>query len=215
MPKGYPGTGKAAPRKPAIGGAVTEKVTTSPAVNPVREQVKQMSGFANLEELKAAVPESTALPTEKKERKKRAVAEVSDDPNMSDPKYKEAIGNMTAFGGKKVVSAGFSTAATILKDDKFKLDAEENKVWDEYFYVVSKRSNFDPSSPWFLAVYFVVMLLTQLGARLWERSGYKGLFSIFEKLEPKRPQPRPVQAVPNPGDPEGMHRDGARSEFSQ
>jgi hypothetical protein len=196
MPKGYTKSGKPrAPwgsktRQPADGGAVTQPAPTvnAPVMEPVRDQVKQMSGFNNLEELKAAVPESTAtVPTpERKPRQKRVLEDA--DPLMNDPKYRAAIGNMTAFGGKKVVASGFATAASALRDEKFKLNSEEEQVWDEFFYVVSKRSNFDPTSPWFLAIYAVVMILTQLGSRLWERSGHKGLFEMFSKLGPKQPQ---------------------------
>jgi hypothetical protein len=187
MPKGIPNKprapwgSKTRNGKPAEGGAVT----APPLVEPVRDQVKQMSGFNNLEELKAAVPDSTAsAPVERKPRQKRILEET--DPLMSDPKYKQAIGNMTAFGGKKVVASGFATAATALRDEKFKLQPDEEQVWDEFFYVVSKRSNFDPTSPWFLAIYAVVMILTQLGSRMWERSGHKGIFEMFEKMTPKK-----------------------------
>jgi hypothetical protein len=153
-----------------------------------------MSGFANREELKAAIPETTSTPIETPQRKKyqRKTVEVETDPLMTDPKYKQAIGNMMAFGGKKVIDSAFSTAATALRDERFRLSEEEEQTWDEFFYVVSKRSNFDPSSPWFLAIYAIVMLLTQLGSRLWERSGHKGLFAMFDKITPKEPNKTPT-----------------------
>jgi len=196
MPRGIPNSGKRN-MKPADGGAVTQAPTGPTATVPgVREQVKQMSGFASIEELRAAVPESTATPVEPKTRKPRTPRVEETDPLMNDPKYRQAIGNMTAFGGKKAVTGSFAVAASALKDERLRLNEEEEQTWDEFFYVVSKRSTLDPSSPWFLVAYAIVMLLMQVGTRMWERSGYSGLFAMFDKMTPKKKEnARPVAPV--------------------
>ena len=152
-------------KKPAEGGAVTAPAS----VNPVRQQVKELSGFGNREDLKAALPDSTAVPSSipgeaektRKPRQKKA------DEDVTDERYNRAVAGMTSLGGSRAIKTVFKSAAHVTKKDELKLDVEEEKLWDDFFYVVGKKSQFDPTRPWYLVLYAVVLLTEQIVTRLW------------------------------------------------
>lgn len=158
--------------KPATGGAVMNP----PAVEPVRQQIKEMNGFINRDELKNALPDSTAGgattvdATEKKTRKSKVTAPSSDFEVLmqTDARFKAIVGGMTSFGGSRAIKTLFKSTAVVTKKKNIELSTEEAQTWDDYFYVVGKVSNFDPTRPWYLAIYSLILLSEQIFTRLWE-----------------------------------------------
>jgi len=147
-----------------------------------------MSGFGNIPDLKDAMPKDVdaAEPTvtKKTTRTKRgsaasAPASAPSNPLMNDKRYADACAEMSAFGGKGLIIRGFDAGAIALEDESFKLDAKEERQWDNFFYVLSKKPLFDVGSPWFLALFFIVTLLSQLGWRVFERSEIPILVELF------------------------------------
>lgn len=166
---------------------------TSPApASPVREQIKNLSGTSK-SELLESVPDSTALDTgddAPKVRRKRAVsADGPVDPNMADPKYARAVAKMTAFGGARIVKGGFKVAAVATGDASLQLNPEESEDWDDYFYVVSKKSSIDPTRPWVLVITGMLMLIENVVNRAWKDSAdsfvksISNLFGLNKKEE--------------------------------
>ena len=189
MPKGVWDRNK---RKetPAPGAAIAP-----PAVNPVRQQVKDLSGFGNREDLKNALPESTATAPSlevEKVRKPRQKKEVED---VTDERYNRAVAGMTSLGGSRAIKTVFKSAAHVTKKDELKLDKEEEQLWDDFFYVVGKKSQFDPTRPWYLVLYAVVLLGEQVVTRLWalnENSFANSLGKLFGMGEDEEKQPSTV-----------------------
>lgn len=172
---------------PVTGAAVTEP----PSVTPVRQQVRELSGFSNREELRDALPDSTASqhgdePKTRKRRTKLEMGQASED--MQDPRYAKAVAKMTALGGARGIKTGFKVAATVLNDKEVMLDSEECELWDDYFYVIGKKSKFDPSNPWYLAGYGVLALVEQVLTRVWKANAGSFANSIAELfgLGPKK-----------------------------
>lgn len=147
-------------------------VTTPTNPDPVRPQVKEMFGQTK-EELEKSLPESTAtIPgatPEKRTYKKRTQQQPTEvDPLMSDPVFREAVSGMVSFGGARTVKTVFRSAAAITAKPDIDLNPEESKLWDQYFYVVGKKSNFDPTRPWYLVLYAFILLTEQVVVRLWK-----------------------------------------------
>src|SRR5579862_2820032 len=91
--------------QPAPGGSVQD---ASSDVPQVREQIKNLSGFASTEELRDAIPDSTAGPDPevrtRRPRRSKAEMEASrgmSDTMLEDKRYAEACANMAAFGGAR------------------------------------------------------------------------------------------------------------------
>lgn len=148
-----------------------EQVTVqSETTAPVRDQVRKLSGFETPEQLEQALPESTTVqpgePQEKRKYTRRPKPDV--DPAMGDPKYQRAVAKMTAFGGSRVVRTGFKTASVIMQKQEIDLSENEQQEWDDYFYVVGKKSSFDPTRPWYLILYGLLLLGEQIVVRLWQ-----------------------------------------------
>lgn len=148
--------------KPAEGGAVGIGQETLPGV---RDQIKAMTGHATDEEFELAVPENTdAVAEAPLKRKRRSKAEIElerggtvlppEDPLMSDPRYKKAIGRMNSLGGAAIIDTGFKLTGK-------PLEQEEKNEWDDFFYVVSKKGGLDPSQNWWLMGLFAFFLLTR------------------------------------------------------
>jgi hypothetical protein len=161
------------------------------STKPIAPEIKQVSGFANRDELKAALPrnldpspEPASQPENKKPRAKRkptAAPQGAPDPFLNDKRYQDACAEMAAFGGKGVIERGFEAGAVVLDDPKFKLSASENRTWDNFFYVLSKKPIFDVGTPWFLAAFFVITLAAQLGWRVLERTESEFIKDLFRK----------------------------------
>jgi hypothetical protein len=171
--------------QPAPGGAVT--APESPT--PVREQIKNMSGFANLDELRESVPESTAVPTapstEKVPRKRRTRAEMDaarggSSVNMEDQRYADACANMAAFGGARGIKNAFKTAAVVTQKPSVELTKDEAKVWDDFFYVVSKKSNIDVGKTWYLITFGLLTLFEHVMVRVWQFNQETLTAQVFE-----------------------------------
>jgi hypothetical protein len=156
------------PKQPASGGAVSE------IENPIRPQIAEMSGHSSIESLIEEAPEKTGAQrgengrilnkdgSERAPRKKRVTHSPTsnDNPNMSDPRYREAIAGMTFFGAPRMVKRGFSFASEVADDHEIALREEESKLVDDYFYAVSKHSSFDPMAT---VIGRVVMLMLLIG----------------------------------------------------
>ena len=148
----------------------------------VRPQIKAMAG-SSLEDMAKTAPDSTltALPEEPKRtrRPRNPVDPVLEaDPNMADPRYKQAVANMSSLGGKQLIKTGFAATGKPLNPE------EENDV-DDCMYVISKKGGLNPANNWWLLGLYVFFLLvrliavrTELGTQL------AGLFD-------KKPTPKP------------------------
>jgi hypothetical protein len=158
----------------------------------IQKEIKNVSGYANSDDLLAAIPDNpdkgkseTGKP-EKKPRKKRSSAPPpAPDPFANDPRYQEACAEMAAFGGKGMIERGFESGANLLEDEDFKLNEKERRQWDNFFYVLSKKPMFDVGKPLFLALFFLITLLSQLGWRVLERSDSPFIQEIFKGKEKK------------------------------
>lgn len=165
----------------------------------IAKEVKQMSGFDDVENLRDAMPkdidESAGTPAigGKKTRKPRTPSTPSAKPTpnlMDDKRYAEACAEMSAFGGKGLIIRGFDAGAVALDDPTFKLKVPEERQWDNFFYVLSKKPLFDVGSPWFLAAFFIITLLSQLGWRVFERSEIPILQELFPSQAKKAERER-------------------------
>jgi len=182
--------------------------------NPVRDEVKRMSGHANEQEMADSLPENTMLsgmeeaPRQRRPRRTKAEMDAlrgqatpSADPLMADPVYARAVQDMQAFGGSGLVKGAFSTAAVAMKDEEIALQTPEEKRLDGYFYVMSKKYNvLDPTGNWFtMALYFFGMLGSFIFARVAKKKGdtlVKQFQSWFSSEETK----------PDPDAKEGMDK---------
>jgi hypothetical protein len=133
-----------------------------PKVDPA---ITQLSGFEDVENLREAMPTSIDdnQPAQgTKEKKKRAPRAKSATPSasapnlMDDKRYAEACAEMSAFGGKRIIIRGFDAGAVALDDSTFRLEVKEEREWDNFFYVLSKKPMFDVGNPWFLAAFFIL-----------------------------------------------------------
>jgi hypothetical protein len=172
---------------------------------PVRDEVKRMSGFSSEDDMKASLRSDTNQPTgdEKPKRARRTKAEMEAtrtatvaDPNMADPRYKEAIAKMNAFGGPKLISGTFAAVGVAMGDRAIPLNTEEKADVDDYFYVLSKKYNvLDPTRHWItMAVYFFGMLGSFILTRVLGSKGNslsKQIASWFGGEETKEETPEP------------------------
>jgi hypothetical protein len=164
----------------------------------IAKEVKQMSGFDDVENLRDAMPKDideggATPPLGKKQRKPRTSAPSTPKPApnlMDDKRYAEACAEMSAFGGKGVIIRGFDAGAVALDDPDFRLKPAEERQWDNWFYVLSKKPLFDVGSPWFLAAFFIITLLSQLGWRVFERSEIPILQELFPNQQKKEERER-------------------------
>jgi hypothetical protein len=170
--------------------------------SPIAREIKQASGFANMDEVRDAMPTDPDEigPTPKEERKARKKAKVkptpqatSADPFANDKRYQEACAEMSAFGGKGFIIRGFDAGARVLEDEQFKLQKDELRTWDNFFYVLSKKPYFDVGHPIFLALFFLVTLCSQLGWRIIERTESDFIKELFT---PKQKEPERTEAEP-------------------
>jgi len=154
--------------------------TPDPAVkDPVREQVKQMSGHATEAEMVESLPENTmtATPAEeltptgrpRRKNKPRAVAEPTEDPLMTDPIYKKHVERMRSKTGGGLVTGGFKIASKVLDKPEVALTDPEQEDVKGCFYVASRKFGWglDPtSSPWTMAFYLFGLIGTFVFSRV-------------------------------------------------
>lgn len=174
------------------------------SATPIAKEIKQASGFENIEELRAAMPanpdasgEVVPQPGKRKKaagtslpRKRPAAPPVTPDPFANDPRYQAACARMSAFGGKGMIVRGFDAGARVLDDPTFKLNEQENLAWDDFFYVLSKKPIFDVGRPIFLVLFFFFTLLAQLSWRVIERSESDFIMKMFSPKPPEPEQPK-------------------------
>lgn len=148
---------------------------------PGSEQAKSVGGFTSLDAVAQAAPASTmtevtaAPPDNKKAPARPRKQPVEVDPLMSDPRYKQAIANMTAGTAEKLIGAPFELWAWAAKDPALRLTEAEQKEWADWMYVTTKKCNLDPTSPRFLIGYAILMLGKQSLTRVVAQFKAKGL----------------------------------------
>lgn len=185
------------------------KVTSTTAVRP---QIKAMISPSSNEEFEKSLPVSTAEPAgetpvgEPIKRKRRSKEEMAAlrgatggqvqapevDPLMSDPEYKRIMDKMTGAGGKKVVSAAFSMSGKPLRH-------EEEKEFDEQFYVISKKLGYSPANSWFaiLFYFFFAVVLPAIVERTDLAKQFKALFEKANQMpSPKKDAPKETVEAP-------------------
>jgi hypothetical protein len=186
------------PKQPPEGGAVQSE--------PVREQIKQMTGFASADELAEALPDNTMQPQgdegdaaprpRKPRRSKEEIArsrgvislDLDPDPLMQDKRYAKAVEKMRTAGLSNTVKSGFDTVAVVTEDEAWELEAEEIEDVDDFSYVMSKKFPvLDPTRHWLgMAVYFLALLGTLTFKRLAKQKGnnmMKWLTDLFKPEE--------------------------------
>lgn len=157
--------------------ATPPPTTAAPNTEPVRPQIKQMTGFKSAEEMAASLPTDTmtSAPEERprKYTRKPKQEEAPRDPLLDDPRYKKAIASMQGFGGPKIVKGGFSAVALATSEPAIALNGEEGEQLDDFFYVLGKRYQaLDPSGHWFtMLLYFLSMLGTFIFTRVMSSKG--------------------------------------------
>lgn len=183
--------------------------TEAPFSLDVREPIKQMTGFSTEGAMAASLPEDTMTnqgdttepPPARRKRRSKAEMEAfragqpskppSFDPNMDDPRYRRAVEKMRAGSGTAVIKGGFKGVALGLAQPEIALEPEEELDVEDFFYVMSKRSEWlDPTkSGWTMAIYFFGLLGTLIFKRVahsqadeWTNS-FKRWFGMEEKAE--------------------------------
>jgi hypothetical protein len=162
---------------------------------PIQKEIKQVSGYESADDLLRDIPDNpdagikgSGEPSPKKKKPrgvKKTAPPVAPDPFANDPRYQEACAEMAAFGGKGFIERGFDSGARLLEDESFKLNEKEQRQWDNFFYVLSKKPMFDVGKPLFLALFFIITLLAQLGWRVLERSDSPFIQDLFKSKEQK------------------------------
>src|SRR5271170_4227270 len=148
-------------QKRIAAGTYIEKPNNAP---PVPLPIKQMSGFASEEEMKASLPSNTMQGSGEEARTRRPrkakAPEPEVDPLMSDPVYKAAVEEMRSAGLSTTVKAAFKTAAVATKDDEWELQRDEVKQVEGFSYVLSKKYDIlDPTRHWVgMAIYFLALM---------------------------------------------------------
>lgn len=172
------------------------KVDSTTAVRP---QIKNMVSPGTDEDFEKNLPTSTAQsenpetdPPRRKRRTKEEMAaargEAGDkpiDPNMSDPRYAKIVAGMSSLGGKEAV-------AIACKATGKPLDAEEAQKVDDTFYVLAKKTQFNPADSWIgLLIYCVILALQITLARTDIIERVKLLFlKQGEELPKVEPEPK-------------------------
>jgi hypothetical protein len=205
----------------AMEAANAPPLTGAISTDPVRPQIKQMTGFETAEEMRAALPENTSLgsppmdgytPAPKRSRRSkeemaaaRAAAGLDvDDPNMLDPRYKKAVENMRSGGLTTAVQAGFKTYAVVSKEPSWELQPDEDQKVDDFSYVLSKKYGvLDPTKHWIgMAFYFVALMGTLIfkrAAKLNAESWMKKLHGFFSSTEDETEKPEQKQPKQSEG----------------
>jgi hypothetical protein len=171
------------------------------SVTAVRPQIKSMVSPGSDEEFEKTLPTSTAAPVGdaplgEQKRKRRTKEEMAAargetvapapvvDPLMQDERYARIMADMTSGGGKEIVSFGFRFS------NKPLTTKEENKL-DDMFYVIAKRSKYNPAESWFaFALYF---LLAVLGPMIIERTGIVAKIKALFEQEKIQPKPKTIE----------------------
>lgn len=156
------------------------------------KEIKQAMGHATPGELADVMPDNidelldagkpTSSPNKKPRKprgQKTTSVQAAPDPFLNDPRYQAACARMACFGGKGMIERGFDAGAKVLDDEAFKLDQKESLIWDDFFYVLSKKPLFDVGRPIFLVLFFFITLIAQLGWRVVERSESDFIMGLF------------------------------------
>jgi hypothetical protein len=121
--------------------------------------------------------------TERQPRRSRGgtrAATTDENPLMSDPRYVEAIQGMNFYGASRIIKRGFKLGAKVMNDPEVALAAEEEKHIDNYFYAVSKHTQFDPMATLFGRILLFVLLMGEL--ILWRWLKYSPLGVQLKKM---------------------------------
>lgn len=182
---------------PQPGGAVTD-----PENPPIRAQITSMAG-TDIDKLIAEAPTNTnegndapfGLKPDGTPRRRRANSKTrtsvteSENPLMDDPQYRKAVAGLNFFGVPRILKRGFKTAATVAGDETLDLDKEEAEAIDNYFYAVSKHTQFDPMATIVGRVVLLVLLIGELVlSRLLARTSLGKQLKELLTSEPETPE---------------------------
>jgi hypothetical protein len=106
------------------------------------------------------------------------------DPNMSDPRYARIVAGMSSLGGVEAIDIACKATGK-------PLDEKEKQKVDDTFYVLSKKTQFNPADSWIgLLIYCVILALQITLARtdIVER-----VKLLFLKAGEEVPQPEPQE----------------------
>lgn len=188
------------PRKDALPKTIGDPAPAAIATVPtdsVRPEVLNMSGFTSAQELVDSLPDNSNIsigedekPRTRKPRGPNKKKLIETPMVQSDVRLQQALERMSAFGGSRTVKSAFSITGK-------PLDTDEQLDVDDYFYVLSKTKNLDPTgSPIMLTIFAVVLMIRLVAVRLlgtntaglWEQ--FDGFFGKDkdedEKKESKR-----------------------------
>jgi hypothetical protein len=170
------------------------KTSTISSVTAVRPQIKAMVSPGSDEDFEKTLPTSTAdsikegsEPKRKRRTKEEMAAARGEvvspapvvDPLMEDARYAAIMADMTSGGGKEIVSFGFRFSSK-------PLSVKEEKKIDDMFYVIAKRSKYNPAESWVAFGFYFVFAV--LGPMIIERTGLVEMIKTYfeqEKIQPK------------------------------
>lgn len=102
----------------------------------------------------------------------------SETSQISDPQLERAKRKFSSLGGGRAVKKFFDLI------DK-PLETDEVEDVDDYFYLLSKKANLDPSESWLMMLFCFIILLSALAsARLSWADDLKHFFSPDNKQQP-------------------------------
>ena len=159
MPKGYPGSGKTALRKPAEGGAV------GGGDSPIRGPIKDMLAGGDEKSFLESLPDQTSTevdglsPEESSPRKKRRtkaeMAKEKSSGEVVDIRLERAKSKAAGLGAAKLIESGFTAAGKPLEET-------EKEDVDDQFYLIANKAGIDPSGSWLFLILYTIALLSRL-----------------------------------------------------
>lgn len=153
-----------------------------------RKQIVDMLAPGSEEEFVDSLPESTNIPLELTPpepvtRKRRSDAGVrrarkaAEQSSENDPILDRAKRKYSTLGGGTAVKKLFDLMEK-------PLDTQEKEDVDDYFYLLAKKGNLDPSQSWFVMIVCGLILLTMLfGSRTPLGDALKDMFSKPKVIE--------------------------------
>lgn len=186
-------------------------VVTTPPDDPkitIRPQIRQMAPMTVDELENAPTNTDEAAPqlgpngrrlnkdgSERAPRGSRKLGQATQsNPLMDDPRYREAVADMNFFGAPRVIKRGFAGASKLMKDEEIKLNEEEERHIDNYFYALSKHMTFDPMAHLIGRVILFILLIGELVAWRWLKySPYGEAIKKLLKPSDEKSEPEIVQ----------------------
>lgn len=170
-----------------------------------RSQIRDMMAPGSDEEFRASLPENTNVePLEPRKRKPRADAGQPRGPKRGKPADvpAEPIDPILERAKRKFATLGGGTTVKKVFEMLDKpLDTKEAEDVDDYFYLVAKKGNLDPSQSWVIMILCgLILVLTLLGTRTGIGESLKEIFAPKKKAKPEpqtdKPAELPTEDVP-------------------